>query len=81
MIKALKKAYVKVTGDKTSEMEAIGGGTYAKAMPNCIAFGCEFNGEDNHIHDANECLSLDSLKKQIMIYVEAIKELDEVCHG
>ncbi len=81
MIKALKRAYTKVTGDEKTEMEAIGGGTYAKAMANCIAFGCEFSGEDNHIHDANECLAIDSLYKQIMIYIEAIKELDEVCHG
>ena len=58
MIKALKKAYEDVTGDHESEMEAIGGGTYAKAIHNCIAFGCEFAGEDNHIHDANERLNL-----------------------
>ena len=78
MIKALKKAYVDVTGDDKTEMEAIGGGTYAKAIKNCIAFGCEFIGESNHIHDANECLSIKSLKKQIEIYVQAIKNLNEI---
>ena len=78
MIKALKKAYEDVTGDKQSEMEAIGGGTYAKAIHNCIAFGCEFAGEDNHIHDANESLNLENFKKQIEIYVEAIKNLNEI---
>ena len=76
MIKALKAAYEKVSGDD-SPMMAIGGGTYAKAMPNCIAFGCEFNGEENHIHDANECLKVSSLLKQVEIYVEAIKNLNE----
>lgn len=81
MIKALKKAYVTVTGDDKSEMQAIGGGTYAKAMPNCIAFGCEFEGENNHIHDANESLSLTSLSGQIEIFAQAIKNLDEVVNG
>ncbi len=78
MIKALKKAYEDVTGDRESEMEAIGGGTYAKAISNCIAFGCEFAGEDNHIHDANEKLDLESFKKQVEIYIEAIKNLNEI---
>lgn len=78
MIKALKKAYEDVTGDLTTPMEAIGGGTYAKAINNCIAFGCEFNGEENHIHDANESLPVESFKKQVEIYVEAIKNLNEI---
>ena len=78
MIRALKKAYEDVTGDRESRMEAIGGGTYAKAIHNCIAFGCEFAGEDNHIHDANECLNLEHFKKQVEIYVEAIKNLNEI---
>ena len=78
MIKALKKAYEDVTGDKESPMQAIGGGTYAKAIHNCIAFGDEFEGEDNHIHDANECLNIESYKKSIEIYVEAIRNLNEI---
>ena len=78
MIQALKKAYEKVTGDYETQMEAIGGGTYAKAINNCIAFGCEFIGEANHIHDANERLSIESFKKQVEIYVEAIKNLNEI---
>ena len=78
MIKALKKAYVDVTGDDKTQMEAIGGGTYAKAIKNCIAFGCEFIGESNHIHDANECLNIGSLKKQVEIYIQAIKNLNDI---
>ena len=78
MIKALKKAYEDVTGDKETPMEAIGGGTYAKSIRNCIAFGCEFQGEDNHIHDANESLDLENFKKQVAIYIEAIRNLNEI---
>lgn len=77
-IKALKKTYEDVSGDKETEMEAIGGGTYAKAMHNIIAFGCEFIGDDNHIHDANECLNIEGFKKQVEMYVEAIKNLDQI---
>jgi succinyl-diaminopimelate desuccinylase len=78
MIKALKKAYEDVTGDLETQMEAIGGGTYAKAIGNCIAFGCEFQGEDNHIHDANESLDLENFKKQVAIYIQAIRNLNEI---
>lgn len=77
-IKALDRAYRKVTGDNETKMECIGGGTYAKSINNCIAFGCEFKGEDNHIHDANEKLKIENLYKQIEIYVEAIKNLNEL---
>ena len=77
-IKALDKAYRDVTGDYESKMEAIGGGTYAKAIHNCIAFGPEMHGTEYHIHGANECMSIEELKKQVEIYVEAIKNLNEV---
>ena len=78
MIKALDKAYRDVTKDYDSKMEAIGGGTYAKSIKGIIAFGCEFQGENNHIHDVDERLSIDSFIKQVEIYIEAIKNLNEV---
>jgi len=78
MIMALKKAYEEVTGDTRTPMEAIGGGTYAKAINNCIAFGCEFPGNNNHIHDANESLKIKDFKKQVELYVQAIKNLNEI---
>lgn len=77
-IQALKKAYVDVTNDTDHDLQAIGGGTYAKHLNNIIAFGCQFLDENNHIHESNEELSIDSMKKQIMIYIEAIKNLNEV---
>ncbi|MCI6701167.1 MAG: M20/M25/M40 family metallo-hydrolase, partial [Solobacterium sp.] len=77
-IKALEKAYRDVTGDNESKMQAIGGGTYAKSIHNCIAFGPEFIGESSNIHDANECLCIESLKKATMVYIEAIKNLNEL---
>ncbi|MBO4835121.1 MAG: M20 family metallopeptidase [Lachnospiraceae bacterium] len=75
MVKALQDAYVKVTGDTESPLLVIGGGTYAKSIPGIIAFGCEFPGVDNHIHDANERLEIRELKLQVEIYTEAVKNL------
>ena len=77
-VKALLAAYQKVTGDKDSKMEAIGGGTYAKAIHNCIAFGLEWHDEDPHIHEPNEFLNLEKYKKTIEIYIEAIRNLNEI---
>ena len=75
MVKALQDAYVKVTGDSDSPLLVIGGGTYAKSIPGIIAFGCEFPGVDNHIHDANERLEVRELLLQVEIYTEAVKNL------
>ena len=78
LVKSLYKAYVDMTGDTEHQPEVIGGGTYAQAVPGIIAFGCEFPGEENHIHDANERLEIESLKKQIAIYIQAIMNLLEL---
>ena len=53
----------------------IGGGTYAKSLPGIIAFGCEFPGTDNHIHDVNERLDIDEWCQQVAIYATAIANL------
>lgn len=75
LVKSLHEAYVTVTGDTENKPMVIGGGTYAKSLTGIIAFGCEFPGADNHIHDANECLKVDELFLQTEIYTEAIKNL------
>ena len=78
MIQAMLNAYKDITGEKDAVMEAIGGGTYAKSIHNCIAFGCEFPGENCHIHDADESINITNFLKQVAIYVEAIKNLNEI---
>ena len=75
LVQNLYQAYVDVTGDMEHKPEVIGGGTYAKAVPGIIAFGCEFPDPDNHIHDANERLRIEELKQQVLIYVKAIENL------
>ena len=75
LVQNLLKAYQEVTGDMEHLPEVIGGGTYAKSVPGIIAFGCEFPGDDNHIHDANESLPIRDLLLQVDIYVQAILNL------
>lgn len=75
LITSLHQAYVDVTGDHQRKPQAIGGGTYAKAMPNCVAFGPEFPNENNNIHENNESIAIDSLLKATEIYARAIYNL------
>ena len=54
---------------------AIGGGTYSRCLPNCVAFGPLFPGEEQTIHMPNECVDLNNLKRMTEIYMEAIYRL------
>ncbi|MDD8049631.1 MAG: dipeptidase PepV [Thomasclavelia sp.] len=74
LITKLHKAYVDVTGDN-SKPQAIGGGTYAKTCPNCVAFGAELKGDVSNMHGNNEQLSIKSLKTATEIYCHALYDL------
>ncbi len=78
LVSTLYNAYKNVTHDEVNKPMTMGGGTYAKGINNCIAFGCAFPDMNYHIHDANEFLPIEHLKKQVEIYVEAIIRLLEV---
>ncbi|MCY6371611.1 dipeptidase PepV [Clostridium ganghwense] len=73
-IKALSKVYEEQTGEKV-ELLSIGGGTYAKEMPNIVAFGPLFPGEPELIHQPNEYIEVEDLIKNAKIYAHAIYEL------
>lgn len=77
LVSKLLEAYQEVTGDYESKPVTMGGGTYAKGINNCIAFGCEMQDVDNHIHDANEFITIEALIVQTEIYVKAIIKLLE----
>lgn len=78
LVQKLYEAYKEVSNDKISKPLVIGGGTYAKSMKNCIAFGPNFQDEDNHIHDVNEFVEIDKLYKQVDYYITAILKLLEI---
>lgn len=75
MVVTLMDIYKRQTGDMDSQPLVIGGGTYARAMKNVIAFGARFPGEPELGHQKNECLSIESLIRMTKIYAEAICRL------
>ncbi|MBQ7227640.1 MAG: Sapep family Mn(2+)-dependent dipeptidase [Clostridia bacterium] len=75
LVQALLGVYRKCTGDYESHPLHIGGGTYAKELPNCIGFGAVFPSVDTRMHDADECYPVQDFYKLEEIYYRAIKEL------
>jgi len=75
LVRSLMKAYQDVTGDYETAPMVIGGGTYAKAVRNCIAFGPGFPGVPSNGHQADERMRVDHLVACTRIYARAIYEL------
>lgn len=71
---ALLSAYREVTGDDSRPI-SIGGGTYAKAMPNMVAFGPNFPGHENREHMADEYILVEDFLKLEEIYERALAYL------
>ena len=75
MVEILMDIYREQTGDLDSKPIIIGGGTYARATNNIVAFGATFPGEEEVAHQKNEYISIDSLMRAAKIYAEAIYKL------
>lgn len=60
-----------------TEPIAIGGGTYARHMPNTIAFGIQAPWQEDQCHQANECRALSDFETDIKVMTEAIMGLSE----
>lgn len=75
LVQTLLRVYQEQTGDTISKPMVIGGGTYAKFIDNCVAFGPEFPNKEAIIHAPNEYIEIEDLKKNILIYTNAIYEL------
>ncbi|MBR4435471.1 MAG: dipeptidase PepV [Clostridia bacterium] len=60
LVSKLLKVYAERTGKYEAPL-AIGGGTYARAFPNAVAFGCEKAGISGPIHMPNEYVGIDEL--------------------
>ena len=78
LISVLMEIYRKHTGDTESQPLVIGGGTYARAMDNIVAFGARFPNQEELGHQKNERISVDELMKLAKIYAEAAYELSKV---
>ena len=74
LITTLSGIYTEETGDKKGAI-SIGGGTYAKAFPNCAAFGIVLPGDPETAHQADEFWSFESLEINSKIIAKAIERL------
>lgn len=84
-VKALTEAFAEVTGINAPAY-IMGGGTYARNLPNAVAFGPEFPAEiaqkrnfpagHGGVHEPDEALSLDEYLRALEIYVRSIIKLD-----
>ncbi|MBE6028921.1 MAG: dipeptidase PepV [Clostridiales bacterium] len=75
LVSTLMRVYRSQTGDSESEPLVIGGGTYARAFENVVAFGARFPGEPELGHQKNEKISADNMVRLAQIYAEAVYEL------
>lgn len=74
LVKTLSEIYKECTNDDKDPI-AMGGGTYAKAFPNCVAFGVILPTDEETFHAPNEYWSLDSIRKNFEIISKAIIRL------
>ena len=74
LIKQLMEAYKKISGSD-AEPISIGGGTYCRYLPNSVSFGPVFPGDPDVIHQPDEHVTLENLRKMTHIYAEAIRLL------
>ena len=77
MIKTFMEIYQENTGDMETGPITIGGGTYARSMKNCVAFGALFPGDPDLMHQRDERLALDRLETTTKIYADAIFRLTQ----
>ncbi len=74
LIQTLLRVYTEKTG-LTGRPKSIGGGTYAKALPNTVAFGPIFPGDEVREHEPDEYIEIDKLMKNAQIIAAAMYEL------
>lgn len=74
LVSTLMQIYQEKTGDNSPAISS-GGATFARTMPNCVAFGALFPGAKQTEHQANECAVLEDLYRAMDIYAEAVYRL------
>ena len=62
-------------GTNHSRRNGMGGGTYAKSLPNTVAFGSIFPGREDTMHQANEYIDIKDLLASSRIYAKAMMKL------
>lgn len=71
LVKQLLGVYEKHTGQKAEPL-SMGGGTYARALSNAVAFGPVMPGEQRNIHREDEFTTITDLVRNTAIFADAI---------
>lgn len=74
LVSKLLDVYEKRTGERPKPL-AIGGGTYARAFPNAVAFGCERPGKPVPIHMPDEFIEIEDISFNTNMIADAIAAL------
>ncbi len=74
IVKRLMTVYSRATGE-TAKPAISGGATYAKRLPNAIAFGMWFPGKPYPGHDLDEKISIDDLQRGARVLVHALVDI------
>ncbi len=75
LVRRLMEVYRACTGDTASRPKCIGGGTYAKMLPNVLAFGPIFPGDEVREHKPDEFMEIGRLLDNACILAEAMYAL------
>jgi predicted dipeptidase len=74
LVRRLLAAYAEATGDAAAPAVA-GGSTYAKRLPNSIAFGTWFPGKPYPGHDVDEKIAVDDLHRGSRVLIAALADI------
>jgi succinyl-diaminopimelate desuccinylase len=73
LVKTICEVYTEETGE-TRKPGVMGGGTYARAVPNTVSIGTGWEG-DGHAHETDERLKVENLFKMSRIYAHILYRL------
>jgi succinyl-diaminopimelate desuccinylase len=73
LVRAVCEVYVEETGE-TRKPGTMGGGTYARAVPNTVSIGTGWDGDGN-AHETDERLKVENLFKMSRIYAHILYRL------
>jgi predicted dipeptidase len=74
IVRRLMDVYARATGTRAKPAIS-GGGTYAKRLPNAIAFGMWFPGKPYPGHDVDEKISIDDLQRGARVLIHALVDI------
>jgi len=74
LVRRLMDDYARATGERPPEAIS-GGGTYAKRVPDAIAFGMWFPGKPYPGHDVDEKLPVADLQRGLDVLIATLRDL------